>query len=536
MKFKKTLAVTTAAVLAVSVAACSSDSSSSSSSDGGSSSGGDLITAGGGLTEPQNPLIPANTNEVGGGTIVDNIFSGLVYYDGEGKIHNEMAESIELENETTYKVTLKDGIQFSDGSPVKAENFVKAWNLAVEQAMLNAYFFEPIKGYAEEGVSEMEGLKVIDDKTFTIELNQPESDFPTRLGYSAFFPLHDSAFEDLAAYGENPIGNGPYNLEEWAHNESATLVPNENYSGEHPAKNDGLKFVFYASQDAAYADLLAGNLDVLDAVPDSAFGTYESELGDRAVNQPAAIFQSFTIPQKLEHFSGEEGKLRRQAISMAINREEVTETIFQGTRTPATDFTSPVIDGHSDTLAGEEVLEFNPDKAKELWAQADAISPFTGQFTIAYNSDGGHQAWVDAVANQIKNNLGIDALGKPYPDFKSLRDEVTNRTIAGAFRTGWQADYPSLANFLGPIYGTGAGSNDGDYSSAEFDDLLKQGAAATSIEEGNKFYNQAQELLLTDLPAIPLWYSNVVGGYGENVDNVVFSWKSVPVYYDITRK
>ena len=253
-----------------------------------------------------------------------------------------MAESIELENETTYKVTLKDGIQFSDGSPVKAENFVKAWNLAVEQAMLNAYFFEPIRGYAEEGVSEMEGLKVIDDK------------------------------------------------EEWAHNESATLVPNENYSGEHPAKNDGLKFVFYASQDAAYADLLAGNLDVLDAVPDSAFGTYESELGDRAVNQPAAIFQSFTIPQKLEHFSGEEGKLRRQAISMAINREEVTETIFQGTRTPATDFTSPVIDGHSDTLAGEEVLEFNPDKAKELWAQADAISPFTGQFTIAYNSDGGH--------------------------------------------------------------------------------------------------------------------------------------------------
>ena len=140
------------------------------------------------------------------------------------------------------------------------------------------------------------------------------------------------------------------------------------------------------------------------------------------------------------------------------------------------------------------------------------------------------------MTNQIKNNLGIDALGKPYPDFKSLRDEVTNRTIAGAFRTGWQADYPSLSNFLGPLYGTGAGSNDGDYSSAEFDYLLKQGAAATSIEEGIKFYNQAQELLLTDLPAIPLWYSNVVGGYGENVDNVVFSWKSVPVYYDITRK
>ena len=142
MDLKKTLAATTAVALSFSVVACSSDSSS------GSSSSGDLITAGGGLTEPQNPLIPANTNEVGGGTIIDNIFSGLVSYDGEGKIHNEMAQSIDLEGDRTYKVTLKDGIQFSDGSPIKSENFVRAWNLAVEKSMLSAYFFEPIKGYA----------------------------------------------------------------------------------------------------------------------------------------------------------------------------------------------------------------------------------------------------------------------------------------------------------------------------------------------------------------------------------------------------
>lgn len=530
MDLKKTLAATTAVALSFSVVACSSDSSS------GSSSSGDLITAGGGLTEPQNPLIPANTNEVGGGTIIDNIFSGLVSYDGEGKIHNEMAQSIDLEGDRTYKVTLKDGIQFSDGSPIKSENFVRAWNLAVEKSMLSAYFFEPIKGYAETGVKEMEGLKIIDDKTFTIELSQPESDFPTRLGYSAFFPMHDSAFDDLAAYGENPIGNGPYTLKEWAHNESATLVPNENYKGEHPAKNNGVQFKFYATQDAAYSDLLAGNLDVLDTVPDSAFGTFRDELGDRAVNQPSAVFQSFTIPQNLEHFSGEEGKLRREAISMAIDRDEVTQTIFQGTRTPATDFTSPVIDGHSDSLAGGDVLKFDPTKAKELWAEADKISPYTGQFTIGYNSDGGHQSWVDAVTNQIKNNLGIDAVGKPYPDFKSLRDDITNRTIKGAFRTGWQADYPSLSNFLGPLYVTGAGSNDGDYSSQQFDDLMKQGAAAANVEQGNKIYNQAQEVLLQDLPAIPLWYSNVVGGFSDRVDNVVFSWKSVPVYYNITLK
>ncbi|GAA1474282.1 ABC transporter substrate-binding protein [Corynebacterium felinum] len=533
MSLKKTLALGATAALAFSLAACSNDSGSSNSSSSGSkeSGGTNYVTAWG--SEPQNPLIPGNTNETGGGRIVDLVYSGLFYYDAEGKTHNEMAESVELEGDKTYKVTLKDGITFADGTPVKAHNFVDAWNYTVENSQLGAYFFEPIKGY-EEG-KKLEGLTVVDDKTFTIELSQPESDFPSRLGYSAFYPLPDEAFKDMDAFGETPNGNGPYKVETWNHNQDMVLVPNEKYDGPRKAKNDGLKLVFYASQDSAYADLLAGNLDVLDAIPDSAFATFNSELGNRAVNQPAAIFQSFTIPEKLEHFSGEEGVLRRQAISMAINRAEVTKAIFQDTRTPATDFASPVIPGHTDSLKGSEVLEFNPEKAKELWAKADEMSQFTGSFTISYNSDGGHQAWVDAVTNQIKNTLGIDAVGNPYPDFKSLRKDVTERTISGAFRTGWQADYPSLANFLGPLYGTGAGSNDGDYSSAEFDELLKQGAAAESPEAGEKFYNEAQEVLLKDLPVIPLWYSNVTGGYGEGVSNVVFGWNSQPVYYNITK-
>lgn len=195
-----------------------------------------------------------------------------------------------------------------------------------------------------------------------------------------------------------------------------------------------------------------------------------------------------------------------------------------------------MIPGHSDSLTGAEVLSYDPEEAKRLWAEADAISPFTGQFSISYNADGGHQAWVDAVANSIRNTLGIDAVGNAYPDFKSLRDEITNRTINGAFRTGWQADYPSLGNFLDPLYGTGAGSNDGDYSNKELDQLLDDAAGADDLEAATPIYNQAQEILLTELPAIPLWYANVTGGYSENVDNVTFSWKSQPVYYNVTKK
>jgi len=253
------------------------------------------------------------------------------------------------------------------------------------------------------------------------------------------------------------------------------------------------------------------------------------------VNQAAAIFQSFTIPQNLPHFTGEEGQLRRQAISMAINREEITDTIFQGSRTPASDFTSPVIDGWSDSLEGAEVLEYNPDRAVELWAEADAISPWEGTFQIGYNADGGHDQWVDAVSNSLKNTLGIDASGAPYPTFAELRELVNNRTITTAFRSGWQADYPGLYNFLGPLYATNAGSNDGDYSSEEFDQLLSDGISATDPEEANALFSEAQSVLLKDLPAIPLWYSNVTGGFSENVENVEFGWNSVPLYHLITK-
>ena len=536
MKIRRIVGLAAVAALALTACGGTDDSGDTATTTGGASKG--IVTAWG--SEPQNPLIPTNTNEVGGGKILDLIFAGLVSYGADGSAHNEVAESIETEDAQTYTITLKDGWTFTNGEPVTAKSFVDAWNYGAKLSneQLSSYFFEPIQGFSWDEDSELTGLQVVDDTTFTVTLNQPESDFPLRLGYSAFYPLPEAAFADMAAFGENPIGNGNYMLDgegAWEHNVQATLVPNPDYPGDRVAQNGGVTVKFYETLEGAYNDLLAGQLDVLDNVPDNAFATFEAELGDRAVNQPAAIFQSFTIPQGLEHFSGAEGVLRRQAISLAINREEITDAIFQGTRTPASDFTSPVIDGWSNDIAGSEVLEFDAEKAKELWAEADAISPYSGTFTIGYNVDGGHEAWVDAVTNGLRNTLGISAEGNPFPSFKDLRSEVTARTITGAFRSGWQADYPGLYNFLGPLYGTGAGSNDGDYSSAEVDTLLTEGASASSIEEANAKFLQVQEVLFKDLPAIPLWYANATGGSADTVSNVEFGWNSVPLLYAVTK-
>ena len=506
----------------------------------GCASGGNnnLITTNG--SEPQNPLVTTNTNETGGGLILDSIYAGLVYYDAKGAPVNEMAESITSSDNTNWDIKIKSGWKFTNGEEVTAQSFVDAWQYGAKlsNAQLNSYYFDIIEGFSYEEDTTLTGLNVVSPTEFTVTLAAPQSDFPLRLGYSGFYPLPKAFFDDPVAFGENPIGNGPYMLQEqgaWKHNVDIKLVKNPDYQGGRKPANGGIDIVFYATMEAAYADLQADNLDVMAGIPDSALKTFKTDLGDRAVSQGAAIFQSFTIPERLAHFSGEEGYLRRQAISMSMNRQEMIDAIFDGTRQPARDFTSPVINGWSGDLPGADVLDYNAAKAKELWAQADKISPWSGSFQIAYNADGGHQGWVDAVANQIKNTLGIDASGAPYPTFAELRSAVTDKTIATAFRTGWQADYPALANFLIPLYQTDAGANDGGYSNADVDALFTQGDEAKSVDEANTFYQKAQEILLQQLPAVPLWYGVTDGGYSTKVKNVEFGWNSVPLLYNVVK-
>jgi oligopeptide transport system substrate-binding protein len=310
---------------------------------------------------------------------------------------------------------------------------------------------------------------------------------------------------------------------------------NPDYNGNRKPKNAGVDFIMYNSLDTAYTDLLANNVDVLDQVPPSAVTTFESDLPGRTVNQPSATIETFTIPGRLPHFSGEEGMLRRQAISMAINRDQITQQIFNKTRTPALDFTSPAIKGWNDSLTGNGNLKFDPEAAKAAWAKADAIAPWTGSFEIAYNSDGGHQEWVDATANSIRNTLGIDAKGKQYATFAQIRTEATNRTIQSSFRSGWQGDYPQQYGFLAQNYQTGGSSNDGEYSNPEFDRLLRESAGQTDQAKAQELLDQAQEVLLKDLPAVPTWYRNAASGWSENVSNVTISWNGVPVYEDIEK-
>ena len=540
---KRFAAMAAACVMLASVAACGSKSDSGATVNPGEA----IISVNN--TEPQSPLVPADTNEMGGGKVIRYLFEGLVSYDVNGKQHLEVAKSITPNDDASqFTIVINDGWKFTNGEAVTASSFADAWSYAanVKHAMKQASRMSIIKGYDElqdPNVSDdakLSGLEVKDDHTLVVTLNHSDSVFPVQLAHQSFFPLPSVAYKDIKAFGKNPIGNGPYKLKSWDVSKSITVVKNPDYKGSRTVKNGGIEFRVYTDEDSAYADVLAGNLDVLDAVPPSAVKTFRTAKNVTAYSQAGSTYQGFVIPERLDHFGfDEEGQLRRQAISMAINRKQIVDKVFSNTKTVATDFTSPLVPEYSKDLKGAANLEYNPEEAKKLWAQANKISPWSGDFKIAYNADGSHKAWVDAVANQIKNTLGINAEGDSYPTFSDIRDRVTDRTIATAFRSGWMLDYPSAEDYLTPLYSSasadGHGSNDGDYKSPKFDQELADALSQTDESKRTAALQEAQETLLQDLPSIPLWCDNVAAVSAQNVKNVQFDYTNMPTYNTITK-
>ncbi|OTA26109.1 ABC transporter [Alloscardovia macacae] len=499
--------------------------------------------------EPTGELLPGNVSDTASWKIATQLFDGLVTFTNKGELVMDEAESITPnEDASVYTIKLKSGLKFSDGEAITAQTYARSWSYAANatNAQVGASIFSTIKGYDElqqDGVdanAQLSGLRVVDDQTLEVTLNAPDSSFSYKVGDVAFLPIPSVAYKDIHGFGKNPtVSNGPYVLDAWNIGKDIKLKKNPQYSGVRAPKNAGIDFVVYDSLDTAYSDLQGGNIDVLDTIPTSALGTYMTESSIQAFSDSSSAFKSITIPQNLAHFSGEEGALRRQAISYAIDRDGVIQKILSGAATPATDFLAPVIAGYSKDLSGSDVLKYDAAKAKQLWAQADAISPWSGTFSIGYNADGPYKAWVDAVANSIANSLGIEATGNPYPTSKDFASAVNQRQVGGAFRSGLQSDYPHPEGYLFQAYDSasadGKGLNNGDYKSAEFDGLMDKAAAQTSLNDAIKTYQQSEELLLKDLPVIPLWYDNVSAGATKQMKTVKFNYMGLPSYYELEK-
>ncbi|MFE6284725.1 ABC transporter substrate-binding protein [Streptomyces sp. NPDC057877] len=512
---------------------------------GGSGDTGAVLSSSWG--DPQNPLEPANTNEVQGGKVLDMVFRGLKKYDPEtGEAKDMLAESIETTDSRNFTVTVKDGWTFSNGEKVTAQSFVDAWNYgaSLKNNQRNAYFFSYIEGYDEvhpedgskQTADTLSGLKVTGERTFTVRLNQKFSTFPETLGYNAYVPLPRAFFEDHDAWLAKPIGNGPYLVDSYTRGSQMSLRQWADYPGDDKARNGGVDLKVYTDNNTAYTDLLAGNLDLVDDVPAAQLRNVENDLGDRYINTPAGIIQTLAFPFYDRNWSADDIANVRKGLSRAIDREQITKTIFQDTRTPAKDWTSPVLgeEGGFDPELCGELCEYDPAEAKKLIEQGGGLPG--GQVKITYNADtGSHKDWVDAVCNSINNALDNDraCVGNPVGTFADFRSQITDQKMSGPFRAGWQMDYPLIQNFLQPLYYTNASSNDGKWTNKEFDDLVDQANAESDTAKAVDLFQRAEEVVRDNMAAIPLWYQNGSAGYSERLSSVKLNPFSVPVYNEI---
>ena len=490
-------------------------------------SGGDITVAG---CTPENPLVPGGTSEVCGGDIIDAMTAKLVEYNTENAApQNDIAESIETSDNKTFTVKLKP-YKFHDGTDVKAKNFVDAWNYTAyaPNGQAGSYFFEPVAGYADTQCPDEEcketpkaktlaGLEVVDDTTFTIRTSQAVSNLPVRLGYSAFAPLPDSFFADPEAFEEKPVGAGPFKMDSISNTEFV-LSKFADYSGAAPANVDKMTVRVYQDPAAAYADAVAGSLDYIDEsnIPQDQFvgDAYKGDFPDRNSQRESLVNGWIT-------FSPNDPQLKdnpdlRKAISRAIDRDLIVKQIFSGTRTPATGWVSPGVDGFKADACGESCV-FDAAAAKQAY---DAAGGYEGTLTMTYNADAPNKAWSEAVCNSIKNALGLDCVATPTVDFATFNEKIDANELQGIFRSGWQADYPSIENYLTPIYAKGADSNWSKYDNPEFQSLLSQAAAAPSSDEANSLYQQAEALLAEDFPTAPLWYNKTTAVWSDRVTDV----------------
>jgi ABC-type transport system substrate-binding protein len=496
-------------------------------------------------------LFPGMTNETSGAAVIQSLFSPLINYDTDtGDPYPVVAAELPTSDDNiTWTIKINTGWTFHNGEDVTAQSFVDAWNWTAygPNAANNGYFFGPgmadVVGYAdvqsgedpdgEEGpetapapaVDAMSGLEVVDDTTFTVTLAQPFSQFPLMLGYTAFFPVPSECIADWDPCNEHPIGNGPFMMDgDWQHDQGISVVRYEDYAGPDTPSIDGINFKIYADPATGYLDLQDGQLDYMSGVPATELVSAREIFGDRLVEQPTSTFTYVGFPLWNDQwggtpeadYGGQAKRDLRHALSMAIDRQQIVDEIFSGSSVPADSYVSPVVQGYREGACGE-YCTYDVAGAQALWESSGGVE---GPINIWLNEGGDHELWMTAVGNYWEQAFGVsyELQTRVWADYLQARSE---HALDGPFRLGWSMDYPSAQNYLAPIYGEGSGLPGFGYDSAEFNQLTSEGNAAATLEEGLAKYNEAEDILINDMPNIPMFFGQSRVAYNENVGGVI---------------
>lgn len=477
---------------------------------------------------------PINLQESEGTQVGQAVFDSLVTFDPiTSEIKPAAAESWSAnEDATVWTFKLVEGAKFHNGREVTAADFKYAWERICTPANLSeiSYHLSAVVGYDDmqaEEATELEGVKVIDDYTLEVTLSYAFADFEYVVGHPALAPVPQEEVEaDPAAFADKPIGNGPFMMAEpWAHDQYIKVTRFDDYYGDAPYI-DGVDYVILADQDTAFLEFQAGNLDFVQ-IPTGQI--------QAAVEQYGESPDGYTVnPGEQVSLGGEQAiyyllvnneqeplddPLVRQAMSMAIDRQDICDKVFEGTREPATGIVPPGIVGHRPDAFPYAKFDVEAAKAKLAEAGYPDGEGFP-KITIEFNSGSGHEDILLLVQENLKA-IGIEGemVGSEWAQY-------LDKLGAGDYsigRLGWIADYPVMDNFLYPLFKTGSGDNYSFYANAEVDALMDEARGTADGDERVALFREAEEIIGEDSPVIPMFYYKHTRVASERVNDGIYS-------------
>jgi ABC-type oligopeptide transport system substrate-binding subunit len=481
-------------------------------------------------------LDPTLSTTVQESQIGDSLFDTLTEVDysdiDNPEVRGEVAESWESNDDATeWTFTVRDGLSFSDGTPVLPSSFKRSFERASDPDFAGDYsylfsFFEGGQDKLDGKADEISGVVADDDAmTLTLTLSEPYANFPAVIGFHTFAPMPESAEGQGVEWEQTAdmIGNGPFMLESAATQEQVVLVPNPEWDGTKYDEELGLPaqpyleritFVVSQDQDTAWNAFLAGEGEVGQLTS----GRIQEAVDQYAttLNDPVLGIYYFQMNQEDPRIGGPDNKLLRQAISQAIDRDEINEAVYEGTRTTATGITPPGIPGFQEGLC--DYCAYDPDAAQQAYQEwQDAGNSLDEPLPIQFNADAGHEPVVQIIIDNL-DAIGIPATAQPLPSDTYFGQMADGGCVI--CRSGWIADYPTYDNFMFDLFSTTAlGGNNYGYSNSDFDEVLAEAKQTTDADQAADLFHQAEQILLNDdIGTIPInWY---LGQYAYDPDVV----------------
>ena len=464
---------------------------------------------------------PALNSAVDGGNMILHTFECLLTVAEDGTLAPGQAESWETsEDGLTWTFHLRDGLKWSDGSALTANDFVYSWRRVCDP-MVAAPYAETVLGMVEGyqdaigGNLEALGVEATDDSTLVVHLSQPCSYFGSLAAFATLSPVQqatiDANGDGWAVNADTYVCNGTFYISEWVPGSYIMCTKNPNYWNADAIKLDGIKFNLIEDPNASYSAYQTGEVLFIKDVPTEEIPSLEGN--PEFYVDPIIGTYYLSLNTQREPFN--DPKVRK-ALSLAIDREYVANTLMQGTYSPASNFMGP---GWIDT-DGKEFIdnanggkpyidttnhEANVEEAKKLLAEA-GYPDGAGFPSISYSTnDAGYHKVVAEYLQQAWAEIGVE-LQVDIVEWASFTPMRRNGDYDAA-RNGWVGDYSDPSNMLDLLYSSN-GNNDGKFNNAEYDAAMNTSRTTLDAAERSAALHKAEDILMNEAACIPVAYYN----------------------------